>query len=136
MNGCNKSIPTARDSFNEPGVIGGIFESAAKLFDRSIQTFVEIDKGVLGPQPMTQLFAGDQLSRTFEQHGEYAKRMVLEVNNFSPPEELPGSNVGLEHAKRKQPPYIAGGLHTPAKLRQKSLARCVLLPVFLVQIKM
>src|SRR5438477_436342 len=46
---CNKSIPMTRDSFNEPGVIGGIVESAAKLFDRSIQTLVEIDKGVLGP---------------------------------------------------------------------------------------
>src|ERR1700720_762605 len=64
----DEPVSLARDGFDEAGIIGGVAEDLSEPHNRGIGAVVEVDEGVWLPESMTQLFAADDLSGTFDEH--------------------------------------------------------------------
>jgi hypothetical protein len=72
------------DRFYEPWVVGGISQGRAKLVDRSLETCVELNEGLVGPKPLAQLLSSYQVSRVFKQKTKYLEGHLLDFDSQSP----------------------------------------------------
>ena len=75
----------------------------AKPLDVDIEAVLEVYEGVLGPEPLLQLFASDQLSRLFKKDGKNMERLLFDPDFVPALEELPGFEVNLKHPETDQP---------------------------------
>src|SRR3974390_3137265 len=67
-NSCNEAISLLRKCLYIPGHGSGIAQCFTDSTDAVIQTAVEIDISVLGPQGEAQIFAADELARSLNEN--------------------------------------------------------------------
>jgi len=67
MYGSDESVSAAGEGFDVAGSGGGISQGFADLVDGGVETVVEVDEGVGGPEFLLQLFAGDDLAGMVQQ---------------------------------------------------------------------
>ena len=76
----HEAIAATGQGFDEARAVGGIAKSFAELVNRGIQTVVEINKGVGGPDLSAKLFAGDDFAGPLQQKAEDMERLILELD--------------------------------------------------------
>ena len=92
----DEAIPPARDGLDESGVIGVIPEDAAELADGPVDAVVGIEEDLLPPDPLRDLFPGDQLSSSFHQQKQQIHRDALQLEHSAGAAQLVGPRVELE----------------------------------------
>ena len=75
-----ESISGSRNCLDKQRTIGRIAERLAQSFDGIIQSVVEINEGVGGPEPLSKFFSRHQLARAFEERLKNRERLILKVN--------------------------------------------------------
>jgi hypothetical protein len=60
---------------------------------------VEVDEDIGGPEPLTKLFAGDDLAGGFDQDRQKLKRLLRQSDSGSVPGQLSGLEIELEEAE-------------------------------------
>ena len=53
------------------------------LFIAALDAVLELDDGVIGPEPFAYLFTADYPTRTFEQHGKDLKRLFRQADHLT-----------------------------------------------------
>ena len=71
---------------------------------------LEVDKRVVGPQPLAERVAGDDLTGLFEQHREQLQGLLLKVESHARFPQLAGAQIELEDAEPDQPIRLSQGL--------------------------
>src|SRR5207237_1950265 len=64
-----------------------------------VYAVVDVDEGVCSPQSVTKLFAGNRLTRPFEQHHQNLKGLLLKSQPHAVLPQFPGSKINLEDAE-------------------------------------
>ena len=70
---------------------------------------IEIDERVGGPDLLAKLFAGHDLSGTFQQNGENLEGLLLKPDAGAILAQLAGVEVHFENAKSHRPGLAIGG---------------------------
>ena len=76
--GCDEAVAATRQGFDEPWTVGGIAERGPQLRDGDVEAALEVDEGLLAPQPSPQFVTRHELARTFDECRQQLKRLVLE----------------------------------------------------------
>src|SRR5664280_2313123 len=75
---------------------GGVAERLPGCLDRGVNTVLEVDDGVVGPELPLYLFAGDQFTPVLQQDGQQSKRFLWQANRLPSAEQFSGSEVELK----------------------------------------
>ena len=75
-----KAVTFSNYGFDVSGLIGIVDQNVADLADRGIDSVLEVNEGVVGPQSVTQLLASDHFSFGFQQQAKYLQRLLLNSN--------------------------------------------------------
>jgi hypothetical protein len=65
IRGGDEAVPVAGQSFNELGILARVAQCLPEFLDGVVQTVVELDECVCGPQAGTQILPRDHLSGMF-----------------------------------------------------------------------
>ena len=63
----DEAIALAGQCLDELRVLGGVTQSIPQVIHRLVETSIEVDERVGGPEPPRQFFARDELARTLEE---------------------------------------------------------------------
>ena len=95
-NRCDEAIAPARQGFNVSRCGRTVAHDRAQLTDGDVQAVFEIDKGIVGPEPLVQLFARDQFAGPFQEHLEQIDRLSLEFQSGAVFAQFPAAEVQLK----------------------------------------
>src|SRR6516165_3158829 len=95
----DEAIPSPGYGFNEAGTLSVVIQRRPKPFHGIVQALLEVHECVGRPQLLLQLFSGDGLDRTLQQHDQYVHRLPLKLNFHPLFAEFASLWIKLEHAK-------------------------------------
>lgn len=95
----DEPVPASWDGLDETRIARRIAERVAELIGGGVETVVEADEGVRGPEPLADLFARDHFAWTLEKDGEQAKGLFLQAYLDTAPTELSVPEVRLENSE-------------------------------------
>ena len=94
-----QAITAAREGFDKTWVFGGITEGVAQALDRSVQTVIEVYKGVGWPKTAVQFLSRNDFTRTLKEHGQNLEWLLLKANLGAVPAKFAGTKVGLKNSE-------------------------------------
>ena len=83
-----------------------IAQSLAEFVDRLVDTLVEVDEGVVRPQPGAQFFPGDQFAGSVDQRTQDIERLALQLDAGPVFADFPGNEIDVEHTEPGAPEPI------------------------------
>jgi hypothetical protein len=89
----------AGQGFNELGIVGRVAKYLPEFLDGVVQTVVELDECVCGPQAAAQILPRDHLSGMFNEAAEHLEDLGRDRDFLTVFVEFPGDQVQLELAK-------------------------------------
>src|SRR5262249_51095843 len=92
----DESIAAPRHRLNEARVLGWIAQRVAQFLDGAVQTSVEVDERVRGPEALPQLVARDEVAGPFEQQQQDLNGLLGEPDLQPLLAQLTRSEVQLE----------------------------------------
>ena len=95
----DEPVTATSDGLHEARARRRIIERVPNPVDGFVHAVVEVDEGVGSPQSVTKLFAGDRLTRPFEQHHQNLKGLLLKSQPHAVLPQFPGSKINLEDAE-------------------------------------
>ena len=75
-----KPVSAAGDGLNKTGILCAVAQGVPEPADGGVQTVVEVNKSVCGPQPALQFFPRHYFSRPFEQQSENLEGLFLQLH--------------------------------------------------------
>jgi hypothetical protein len=97
--GSDEAVAATRQRFDEPWTVGGIAERGPQLRDGDVEAPLEVDEGLLAPQPSTQFVTRHELARTLDECRQQLKGVVLKPDLGALFREFASSEIGPEHSK-------------------------------------
>jgi hypothetical protein len=76
-NGSDEAIATPGQCFDIARIVGVVAESIAHLIDGDGERAIEVDVGVFTPDPVVELFPGDDLTGPLDQRDQDPKGLTL-----------------------------------------------------------
>jgi hypothetical protein len=95
----NEAISTSSKCLNEDRRFRRFAQRIAQSLDGSIQTMIEIDKGVRWPKFAAQFLSGNHFPWPFKQRGQHLQRLFLEPYLLSPLAQFSGVEIELERTE-------------------------------------
>src|SRR5947209_19926035 len=80
LHSADEAVTSTRQRFDESRLLSRFTEGLAQFLNGRVQAVIEIDKSVGGPKTFAQLFAGNYVSRAFQQNGQDLARLCLEAD--------------------------------------------------------
>ncbi len=77
----NESVSTAMQGFNEPGILRLVSQRFALLLNGAVQAVIKINECVRRPKLLTQVLAGYDLSRSFQQNRQHLEGLFLQLDS-------------------------------------------------------
>jgi len=99
----DEPVPAARQRLDELRVVRGVTKGSTQSFDRGVQAVLEVDERPIGPEPLPQFIAGDDIARAFEHQAEDLERLFLQADRTAALVQLTRPEVQLERSE-PQPP--------------------------------
>ena len=99
LDGCDESIPLARNGLHERGSIRRIAKSLPDFADRGVDAGLDVNEDVFAPQPLDDVAAGDELTSTLDQQDQEVHRLPFEFHRASLPAQLVRRDIELEVAE-------------------------------------
>ena len=91
----DKAVTDAGDGLDVVGRLGGVAQCLPKLVDGRCQVLVEIDKDVIRPQCLAELFTQHRLPRSPYQERQHSKRLALDLDPRPKLPQFAVAKVGL-----------------------------------------
>src|ERR1700756_616096 len=104
----HNSVAAPGHSLNESGLICRVSQSRAKLLDRAVDVRVEFYDGVVRPKPLSNLFAGDQVSIGSQQHLQNAELLLSQTP--LPPRTVQLSRLQVQPERTEANELVHGGV--------------------------
>jgi hypothetical protein len=101
FDGSDETVAATGQGLDEAGIIGGVAEGFAELVDGGVEAVAEIDKGVLRPDALAELIAGDELAGVFEESGQNLKGLARKLDANPGFAQFTGGKVHGEGAEAK-----------------------------------
>src|SRR5205814_8887156 len=98
----DEAIAAAADGFDIPGRLRRIADRRPQLVDGIVQSVVEVDERIGGPEPEPQRLARDHLARPFEQRNQQLKRLFLQAQPAAAFPQFSRRGIDIEHTKPKK----------------------------------
>src|SRR5215471_12851559 len=92
----DEAIPSPGYGLNEAGTLSVVIQRRPKPFHGIVQALLKVHERVGRPQLLLQLFSGDGLARTLQQHHQYVHWLPLQPDLHALFAEFPGSWIKLE----------------------------------------
>jgi hypothetical protein len=77
-------------------MIGIVAERGAQALDGGVHAVLEVDKGAVRPQTMTQLVARDDITRALEHETKNLERLILKAHQPRAVAQFTGPAIELE----------------------------------------
>jgi hypothetical protein len=84
-------------------IICGVSQRLAQLVDGRVHAVIKVHERVRRPEPQSQLFARDHLTRPLEQHGENLEWLPMQLDSHPTLPQFAGPRVHFEGAKAENP---------------------------------
>jgi hypothetical protein len=97
--GGDEAVTDLRDALDEDRASGGVAKSGAELADGGVETGIKLAIGVVRPEFLLKLLAGNDLTRMGEQKRENARGLVLEFEANSELVELEAPHAEFENSE-------------------------------------
>jgi hypothetical protein len=104
-------MAAAGQRLDELWMVGGITQRVAQVIHRLVETAVEVDERVGGPQPPRQFFTCDELARPLEERQQQLQRLVAQRRSLSAVGELASPRVDGECPKAENADGVRSGSH-------------------------
>ena len=98
-----KTVASAGNGFQKPGIIGRVVQGLAELPYRRVQRGVKLYKRIVRPQLLMDFFSGDELTWMLQQLHKNPKRLLLQTNPRPHLGELAFLKINLEGSKTNKP---------------------------------
>ena len=95
----DEPVAVAWNRLDEARALGRVAKRLAKLADCGVQTVIEDDEGVCGPEVLTQFLASNDDAAPVQQQDEGFERFVLQANTSAVLSELTRAQVQLENTE-------------------------------------
>jgi hypothetical protein len=95
----HKAIAALGQSFDVLGIARRVAEGSTPPGHDVVDSVLEIDRGVVGPQMALDFVPRDQFARVFEEHGQNPAGLILEPNNYAVLAKFAGSEIQLKGPK-------------------------------------
>jgi len=102
LNRRQETVPAAGNRLNENGIIRGVPKYFTQTLDGSVQACIEIDKGVVPPDVVSQILSGDDLAGIFQERYEEPEWLLLQLHPVPVFQEFAGGGIHLEGAEPKE----------------------------------
>jgi hypothetical protein len=96
-NGRDETISATRNCFNISWLTRFIVERLTQPVHRLIERLLEVNERIFSPDPLLQLFTGDNLTRPLNEGGQDAKRLFLQANRNTMLTQFHGIAVQFIH---------------------------------------
>ena len=103
------------DGLDEPGFLRRVAQSISKFLDRSVQTVIEGNEGVLGPKSLTQLVPSNDFAGMLQQQRKESKRLLLQLYLDAFLVQLSRTEIDSKVAEAHEPPAWSGSIHRPSE---------------------
>ncbi len=111
MHGSDEAIAAPGDRFDEARVLGVVAQSITDAIDGAVEAAIEIHHCVVRPDPLLQLFPGQDLAGPFQKGEKEFERLLLELDLAALLEDLAGAGVDLEGSEAESVRSVAGSAH-------------------------
>jgi hypothetical protein len=98
-----EAVATTSYSFDKARTLSGIAEGVTDFVDRFVKPMIEIHKSVCGPESLPKLFAGYDLARLFDQHGQDLERLFLKAYLKTTLTQFASTKIELKNPKTEPP---------------------------------
>ena len=95
----DKPVSAARKCFDVAGSLGGVAKCLAKAGNRVVDTVVEIDEGVGGPENAAEVFAADELAGVLEKINKRTEGLLANPDRDAIAAQLGIAGIDLEDAE-------------------------------------
>ena len=112
-----KAVTTFGNRFDVAGILGVVPERLPKFANRNPETAVEVDEGVVPPDAVAQIVAGDDLPCIFQERDQEPEWLLLQLYPVPVFQELAGGGIHLKGPNRKREPR---GVCTSPPMRERS----------------
>ncbi len=97
-----KAVTTFGNRFDVAGILGVVPERLPQFANRNPETAVEVDEGVVPPDAVAQIVAGDDLPCIFQERDQEPEWLLLQLYPVPVFQELAGGGIHLEGAEPKE----------------------------------
>ncbi len=104
-----------RECLDKPRFLSRVAQRISKFFDRSVQTVIEGNEGVLGPKSVTQLIPGNDFARVLQQQRKQAERLLLQLYFDAVLVQFSRTEVNIKGAEAHEPSRLSGSNHKPSE---------------------
>ena len=104
VDGRDEPVAAAGDGFDVRRLIGGIAQRLPDLADRRVDAGLDVDEDVRAPQPLGDLGARDELSRSLDQQDQQVHRLPPQLHPPALASQLVRTEVQLELAEAARRP--------------------------------
>ena len=104
----DKPVTTSTQRLHVLWLFGRIRQGIAKPPHRGVQSVIEINERIGGPQPRAHLFARNNLARAFQQHGKNLEGLVLDLYSAAIAAQFSGPHVHFKGTEAHNPRSITG----------------------------
>ena len=95
----DEPVPPPLQRLDEARVVGLVPQRHAQPVDGAVQPAVEVDEGLVGPEPLPERLARHGRAARVEQGLQDPQRLLLQTHPQALPPELAGTPVQLENAE-------------------------------------
>src|SRR5579862_3275683 len=118
-----KPVAAAGDGLNITRILGAVPQGVPEPADGGVETMIEVDESVGGPQPALQFMPADHLSRPREQQSENLEGLFLQFYPGAVSAEFSGLLIDLEDPKLDHSAAIAAHYPHPSLTACAKLSR-------------
>src|SRR4029077_9307247 len=94
-----EAVTATRNRFYKAWTFCGVAEGLADFADRFVESVVEIDKSVLGPEFFLEFLASHDVAGVLQQHNQCLERLFLKANSQAVLTQFARAKIQLENPK-------------------------------------
>jgi hypothetical protein len=114
-----EAVTATRNRFYKPWTLCGVAEGFADFADRFVESVVEIDESVLGPEFFLKFLASYDLAGVLKQHGQYLEGLFLKANSQAVLAQFARTKIQLEYPKAERRAALKVFLHEEVNAQRK-----------------
>jgi hypothetical protein len=95
----DETISTSSERFDEHWSVRRFAQRIAQPLDSCIQAVIEVNEGILRPEPAPQFVSGNNFPWSFKQSGQHLERLFLELYFLASVAQFSALEIHLEPTK-------------------------------------
>jgi len=108
--GCYEAIAPTYDGLEVVGFVGIVAEGSADFADSGVDSLLDVDEDIFGPEFGGDLFAGHELAALFDEEHQELQGQAFEADGRAAAVELEAGVIQLEFVKTD---FLVGQVTTP-----------------------